>query len=88
MKQMHLNETNNLPNFGAKFAPGQAQAADVPSVAVWEVSKHVSWFTVIFSFLVGSHVILNFLVYLLYFFFAAGSAFYLETVYRHVLISN
>ena len=31
-----------------------------------------------FLFLVGSHVILNFLVYLLYFFFfAAGSAFYL-----------
>ena len=31
-----------------------------------------------FLFLVGSHVILNcFLVYLPYFFFAAGSAFYL-----------
>ena len=30
-----------------------------------------------FLFLVGSHVILNFLVYLLYFFSAAGSAFYL-----------
>ena len=30
-----------------------------------------------FLFLVGSHVILNFLVYLLNFFFAAGSAFYL-----------
>ena len=30
-----------------------------------------------FFILVGSHVILNFLVYLLYFFFAAGSAFYL-----------
>ena len=30
-----------------------------------------------FLFLVGSHVILKFLVYLLYFFSAAGSAFYL-----------
>ena len=30
-----------------------------------------------FLFLVGSHVILKSLVYLLYFFFAAGSAFYL-----------
>ena len=73
--QMTLGKLQNLPNFGAKFAPGRARAADVPSVAVPGVSQHVSWFTVIF--LVGSHVILNLLVYLLYFFFAAGSAFYL-----------
>ena len=49
----------------------------MPSVAVREVSQLVSWFTVIFLFLFGSHVILKFAVYLLYFFFAAGSAFYL-----------
>ena len=30
-----------------------------------------------FLFLVGSHIILKFLIYLIYFFFAAGSAFYL-----------
>ena len=34
-------------------------------------------FLLFFLFLVGTYVILKFLVYLLYFFFAAGSAFYL-----------
>ena len=76
---------NSLPNdmekvtefaeFRRQIRTWTARAAELPSVAVREVSQHVSWLTVIFSFLVGSHVILKFAVYLKYFFFAAGSAF-------------
>ena len=55
-----MRKVTEFAKFGAKFAPGRARAADVPSVAVREVSQHVSWFTVIFLFLVGSHVILIF----------------------------
>ena len=73
--QMTWGKLQNLPNFGAKFAPGRARDADVPSVAAREVSQHVSWFTVIFLFLVGSHVILKCLVYLLYFFFCCRISF-------------
>ena len=49
----------------------------MPSVAVREVSQHVSWFAVISLFKLNSHVIIKFAVYMLYYFFAAGSAFYL-----------
>ena len=53
--RMTLGKLQNLPNFGAKFAPGQARAADVPSVAVREVSVYCYIFI-----LVGSHAILFF----------------------------
>ena len=45
-----MRKVTNLPNLGAKFAPGRARAADVLSDAVREVSQHISWFIVIFCF--------------------------------------
>ena len=85
---------NSLPNdmrkvtefaeFRRQFAPGRTRAADMPSVAVREASQHVPWTTVIFYFLLDRMLFLIFSLSALfslplYFFFAAGSAFYLQT---------